>query len=122
MNNEFYEIVERICDQDPRYRREAYEFVMESLTFTQRKLKRSKHVSGPELLKGIQLLLLEKFGPMTLTVLKHWGIENTEDFGNIVFNLVEHKVLSKTEDDKHEHFLNGFDFKEVFEHKYRHSL
>ena len=52
---------------------------------------------------------------MTITVLEHWGIKSTEDFGNIVFNLVENRVLSKTEDDSIEEFRDGYDFAEVFD-------
>ena len=43
-----------------------------------------------------------------MTVLEHWGIQSTEDFGNIIFNLVENQVLSKTLDDHIDQFRNGF--------------
>lgn len=119
MNQEFDNIIDHICVKDHRYRRESYAFLMEALSFTQKKFKRSKHVSGTELLKGIQELLQKKFGLMTLTVLNHWGIRNTEDFGNIVFNLVEHKILSKTEEDSLEDFRKGYDFQKVFRDGYR---
>ncbi len=122
MSQTFSYAIEKICEYDCRYRYDAYEFVMEALSFTQHKFKRPKHVSGPELLTGMRDLLLEKFGPMTLLVLKYWGIRTTEDFGNIVFNLVEHRVLSKTEDDRLDSFRNGYDFKEVFDHGYRKQL
>ena len=122
INDDFYTIVDRIHGQDTRYREDAYAFVMEALSFTQKKYKRFKHVSGEEMLEGIKDLLLDKFGPMTLTVLKHWGIRSTEDFGNIVFNLVENKVLSKTDEDKIESFKNAYDFVEVFESGYRKQL
>jgi len=122
MNNEFEAIVEDIYEKDVRYKEGAYIFVMEALAFTQKKYKRSKHVKGEEMLQGMKELLLNKFGPMTLTVLKHWGINNTEDFGNIVFNLVENRVLSKTEDDNIEEFRDGYDFGEVFESGYRKQL
>jgi uncharacterized repeat protein (TIGR04138 family) len=122
MSQNFNDIVETICDRDPRYKEEAYDFVMEALTHTQKKFRRVKHVSGEELLEGIKDLLLERFGPMTLTVLNYWGIKSTEDIGNVVFNLVENKILSKTEDDCIDHFRNGYDFAEVFEKGYRNQL
>ena len=122
MNSEFEAIIEDIYEKDERYREDAYVFVMEALSFTQKKYKRSKHVKSDEMLQGMKELLLKKFGPMTLTVLKHWGIKNTEDFGNIVFNLVENRVLSKTEDDNIEEFRDGYDFGEVFESGYRKQL
>jgi uncharacterized repeat protein (TIGR04138 family) len=122
VNQEFYSIVDQICAVDPRYKTDAYEFVMEALSYTQKKFKRSKHVTGEELLEGIKQLLMHKFGPLTLLVLKHWGITSTEDFGNIVFNLVDNKILSKDNDDKVDSFQNGYDFNEVFDRGYRKLL
>lgn len=122
MAQNFNDIVVNICERDLRYKEDAYDFVMESLSYTQKKFRRSKHVSGEELLAGIRDLLLDRFGPLTLSVLKHWGIKSTEDIGNIVFNLVENKVLSKTEEDRVESFRNGYDFREVFDSGYRKIL
>lgn len=122
MNDEFCTIIDDICSVDPRYKPEAYEFVMEALNFSQKKFKKSKHVSGTELLEGIKALLLKKFGPMTIPLLNHWGIKQTEDFGNIVFNLVDYKILSKDEQDHYESFKNAYDFEDVFEKGYRQQL
>ena len=122
MSGEFEAIIDDIYERDIRYREDAYIFVMEALAFTQKKYKCTKHVKGEEMLQGMKELLLHKFGPMTLTVLKHWGINDTEDFGNIVFNLVENRVLSKTEDDSIEEFRDGYDFGEVFDSGYRKQL
>jgi uncharacterized repeat protein (TIGR04138 family) len=72
-------------------------------------------VSGHELLEGIRLYALQQFGPMARTVLEDWGIRACEDFGEIVFNMVEHKILSKTDDDSREHFKGGYDFRDAFE-------
>ena len=122
VNQEFFTIIDQICESDPRYKPDAYEFLMEALAFTQKKYKRFKHVSGEELLEGIKELLLHKFGPMTLLILGHWGIKRTEDFGNIVFNLVDNKILSKDSEDNIDSFQNGYDFAEVFDHDYRKRL
>ena len=122
MNEEFYSIVLSVCDQDTRYHPEAYEFVMEALSYSQKKFKKSKHVTGVELLEGIRGLLLKKFGPMALTVLKFWGVKATDDFGNMVFNLVEYKILSKDTQDHYESFKNAYDFEEVFNKGYRKQL
>ena len=122
MNREFETIVENIYAKDSRYKEDAYVFVMEALAYTQQKFKRPKHVKGEEMLQGLKELLLIQFGPMARAVLNYWGIQKTEDFGNIVFNLVENRVLSKTEDDSIEEFRNGFDFGEVFDSSYRKQL
>ena len=122
MDEEFYSIVSEACQKDPRYHREAYEFVMEALAHTQKKYKKQRHVSGKELLEGIRTLLLKKFGPMTMSVLKFWGIKATDDFGNIVYNLVEFKILAKDTEDHYESFKNAYDFEEVFNKGYRKQL
>ena len=59
---------------------------------------------------------------MALTVLHHWGITSTEDFGNVVFTLVENKVLSKTEEDDIKDFRDIYDFEKVFDKGYRSRL
>ena len=122
MNQEFYDNIDIICDKDGRYKRDVYSFVMDALSFAQRKFRCSRHVTGEQLLEGMRELLLHKFGPMTMTVLKHWGIHTTNDFGNVVFNLVENRLLSKTSEDNIESFKDRYDFKEVFDHSYREQL
>jgi uncharacterized repeat protein (TIGR04138 family) len=57
---------------------------------------------------------IEQYGPMALTVLGEWGVSRCEDFGAIVFNMVEHELLAKTEDDSADDFKGGYDFKEAF--------
>lgn len=122
MAENIHVIIEAISTKDPRYSEDAYYFVMEALSYTQKKFKSSKHVSGEEMLEGMKELLIHKYGPMTMTVLEYWGITSTEDFGHIVFNLVENNVLSKTEEDDIGHFRNAYDFTEVFERGYRKQL
>ena len=122
MNREIDNIIDEICEKDPRYKRDAYEFIVDALSFTQKKFRRPKHVTGEELLEGLRELLIDKFGPMTLSVLDHCGIKTTEDFGHIVFNLVNQKILSKTDEDTLEHFQDAYDFKKVFGVEYQKQL
>jgi uncharacterized repeat protein (TIGR04138 family) len=82
----------------------------------------AKHVSGRQFLEGIKALLLRKFGPMTLPILDYWGVKNTEDFGNIVYNLEKFKVIAKDEDDQYETFKDVYDFQKVFDEGYRKEL
>ena len=120
MNNpNLHDVIKEICATDSRYPENAYHFIREALDFTVKNLGRpvegaGRHVSGGELLDGIREYTLNEYGAMTKTVLDHWCIRTTEDFGNLVFNLVEKGVLGKTDDDKHEDFLNGFDFDKAF--------
>jgi uncharacterized repeat protein (TIGR04138 family) len=90
----FEEALEIITIKDPRYPREAYAFVREALDHTQRTLVRDKeggirHVTGQELLGGIKDYAVSQFGPMAMTVFEEWGIHSCQDFGEIVFNMVE---------------------------------
>ena len=109
------EAIEKIVNRDKRYKIDGYNFVLEALSYTVRKFKKSRHVSGKELLQGIKEYAREQFGPMTRTVFEHWGVKTTEDFGNIVFSLVDAKILSKTEQDSIEDFRDVYSFEEAFE-------
>ena len=122
MSQDFEAIIEELTENNPRYHEDAYEFVMEALQYTQKKFKSVAHVSGEEMLEGMRDLLLKQYGPMARTVLQYWGIKGTEDFGQIVFDLVERKVLSKTEKDSIDSFRNAYDFAEVFDNGYRKEL
>ena len=121
-DSEFAEIVSLICKDDSRFDRKAYEFVRLGLDHTvkeQRKretarAERSRHVTGRELLEGLRVFALEQFGPMAKTVLNNWGVSRCQDFGDIVFNLIEYKVFSKTENDRPEDFKGLYDFDEAF--------
>ena len=110
----FYEVIEGISAKDLRYKPDSYEFVMQALNFTQKEFKKEGHVSGRELLEGIRKFALTQYGPMAKTVLQHWGITKTADFGNIVFNMIEEGLLSKTADDTHHDFDGVYDFETAF--------
>jgi uncharacterized repeat protein (TIGR04138 family) len=119
---EFADIVAQICKEDGRFDRKAYEFVKQGLDHTVKELRRrevaqpesSRHVSGPELVNGLRGYALDQFGPLTKTVLDVWGVRRCRDFGEIVFNLIDYKVLSKTENDRREDFDDVYDFEEAF--------
>lgn len=119
---DFSEIVTLICKEDPRFDRKAYDFVRLGLDHTVKELRkkdtaraeRSRHVSGPELLEGLRAYALEQFGPLAKTVLNTWGVRRCRDFGDIVFNLIEYNVFSKTENDRREDFSDIFNFEDAF--------
>ena len=115
----FDEALEQILARDPRFQRDAYHFVRESLDYTQKLISKEnrgsvRHISGQELLDGIRQFALQQFGPMVVTVLEEWGVKNCRDFGDIVFNMVEHSLLAKTEKDTRDDFNNGYDFTDAF--------
>jgi len=115
----FDDIVQKIVDSDPRYHPDAYGFLRDSLEFTQKVISKAnrnqvRHISGQELLDGIREYALITFGPMTATVFEEWGIRSCEDFGNMVFLMVENSLLRKQENDSPADFKNGYTFEEAF--------
>ena len=110
----FIQAVEEICSKDSRYKPEGYEFVSQALTFTRKKMKKPGHITGRELSEGMRDFAIDQYGPMAKSVLRHWGIHKTEDFGHIVFNLIEKKIFFKTENDSIDDFKGVYDFDSAF--------
>ncbi len=116
----FEEVIQLICREDRRYDPGAYVFMRQALDFTltgileKEKTKKHRHVTGQELCEGIRDYTLEKYGPMAHTLLNTWGIHRTEDFGQIVFNLVEYGIFGKTDSDRIEDFDAVYDFEKAF--------
>ena len=119
--------IENLAECDGRYKRDAYLFVYDALEYTVQKLGRDKdtlteekrHISGRDLLFGISEYSADQFGPLTCSVFAHWGVEQTRDFGEIVFNLVGANLLRKTDEDRIEDFVDVYDFAEEFDWKKR---
>ncbi len=112
--NKFFDLVEEICLKDNRYKPDAYEFVLGGLNFTQKKLKKNAHITGAELAWGLRDYAINQYGALADKVLAHWGINATRDFGDIVFNMIEKKLLSKTKEDSLADFDSVYDFKKAF--------
>jgi uncharacterized repeat protein (TIGR04138 family) len=116
---DFDETLHKILARDPRYQREAYLFVREALDYTHKRAGKgskgaARHVTGQELLGGLRACALEQFGPMAMMILNEWGVHTCEDFGEIVFNMVDAGLLGKTDKDSREDFRGGYDFSEAF--------
>jgi uncharacterized repeat protein (TIGR04138 family) len=131
---QFHTGLMEVVQRDPRYAYEAYEFLFHALHFTQKKLGREPpeaveeeapppvdrrhHVSGQELVHGIRALALREFGLMARTVFRQWGIQRTDDFGEMVFNLVEAGLMSKTDEDTRADFRGVFDLDQALVQDY----
>ena len=115
------DLVQSLREMAP-YPTEAYDFVEEGLAHTQERAfeeepmlpHEERHIRGQELCIGLRNLAIARWGLMAPVVLKHWNIHRTEDFGRIVFALVEDGVMSKTPDDTIEDFRGVYDFDEAF--------
>jgi len=107
----FWDAVDEIRTADPRYRREAYGFVMAALGAAVRALPAERradperrHLSGAELLRGVIALARGEFGVMAPMVFRTWGVYSSLDVGEIVFQLVGARQLSARPEDRREDF------------------
>jgi len=106
------------------YSPEAFIFVQEGLSFTSNFCKSEpnpyeldefdRHVTGQELCMGLRAYAIEQFGFLARLVLRHWGIEKTDDFGAIVFHMVELDLLRTSPQDCEDDFRSVFNFDEEF--------
>ena len=122
--------IAEIVRRDPRYAYEAYEFVFAGLAYTQKALGRAPqaeggeegeaahHVSGPELLFGLRDFALREFGLLARTVFRRWGVNRTGDFGEIIFNLIDANLMSKTPEDNRRDFQDVYDLDQELVHGY----
>ena len=123
----FHEVIQLIRKEDARYEAGAYTFMRQALDHTLKAIlekeqtEKHRHITGQELCDGIREFALDQYGPMTRTLLGEWGIQNTADFGQIVFNLVEYGIFGKTEHDSIEDFDNIYDFETAFDEPFRPS-
>jgi uncharacterized repeat protein (TIGR04138 family) len=114
--------IEELVRQDPRYPPEAYEFVFEALAYANKRLGRvraeagaeetaaqEEHVSVAEFFEGLRELALRDFGLMAPAVFAQWGVRRTDDFGDIVFNLIGAGLLDPTTADDRGAFRDHFD-------------
>jgi uncharacterized repeat protein (TIGR04138 family) len=113
------QLIQHLVQQDSRYNEEAYYFVREGLDYTvqdkhEEPKAESRHVRGWELVEGIREYAIREFGPVSLRVLRHWGIKSCEDIGEIVYNMIDAQILGKTPEDKKTDFHGVFDFEEAF--------
>lgn len=114
--------------RDRRFARQAYYFVLDALDYTMARLGRDvmtgeeRHVDGRELLHHIQDFAAEQFGPMAPLVFERWGIRASDDFGEVVFNLIDAELLSRRPTDSRLDFADAFDFAETFAQRHRQVL
>lgn len=110
--------LDEVIANEPRFNRAAYHFLRDALDFTIKERKKttgeSGHVTGQQLLEGIRRYALKQFGPMVPTVFDYWRITSTEDFGHMVFALVEVGLFGKTERDSIADFRGVYEFHDAF--------
>jgi uncharacterized repeat protein (TIGR04138 family) len=126
--------IEELVRRDPRYAPEAYDFVYEALAHAARRLGRARadvggaepasaeddeHVTVPEFFEGMRELALRDFGLMAPIVFRAWGVRRTDDFGEIVFNLIDAGLMDPAAADDRSAFHDLFDLQEGLTAGYR---
>jgi uncharacterized repeat protein (TIGR04138 family) len=111
--------LDEIAREDGRFSPQALKFVYEGLGYTAQKIAAEpRHVSGQTLCKGLAKLAAEKWGRLALLVLNSWGVKTTNDFGEIVYLMIQHKWMSAQPTDSIDDFNDAYDFKAVFKDQF----
>lgn len=107
----------------------AFEFVREGLGYTSQRLHgqhglpapqraersdRKRHVNGQQLCLGLRDYAIQQYGLLAPTVLSNWHVRRTDDFGRIVYAMIEAGMMSREDDDSFEDFRSVYDFDEAF--------
>ncbi|MGD9634646.1 MAG: Minf_1886 family protein [Pirellulales bacterium] len=118
--------------RDKRYHLDAYVFVFDALRYAHEQLgmgrspgsiedtvvadeiEEDRHITGQQLCEAIRLYAMKQYGGLAKSVLNHWGVNSTGDFGEIVFNLISIGQMRKTDSDRREDFDHVFDFSDAF--------
>lgn len=112
-----------------RYPLEAFLFIQRGLDWTVRQIhgeadhdtvvhdlddpaSSARHVTGQELCLGLRDYARDRYGRLAGTVLRNWGIRSCEDFGHIVFAMVEAELMHKNDEDSLHDFVDVFDFRD----------
>lgn len=109
------------------YPQEAFQFVRDGLQHTVKMIhgedapqpanaakEIQRHVSGQQLCLGLRDYALTRYGMLARTVLERWCILKTDDFGRIVFAMIDAGLMRKSDEDDFADFQSVYDFDEAF--------
>ena len=120
----------QLLRDDQRYKAEAYQFVGEALNYAQESRKEpppdteqsESHLTGQQLCDVIRLYALEQYGLLAQGVLNSWGVFETGDFGEIVYNLIRIGRMKKSEEDRREDFDDVYSFDTALNQSFRFTM
>lgn len=107
-----------------KYPLEAFLFVQRGLDYTVRRVHgepsphdepASRHVTGRDLCLGLRDFAIEQYGLLARSVLRRWRIYTCEDFGRIVFAMIDAGLMQRTDEDTLEDFCGVYDFFDAFD-------
>ena len=129
-------LLRSLLARDSRYPADAYQFIEDALNYAADSLalelqeydltydnldpfdfenNRQRHFTGEQLCEAIRLHAINQFGYLAKVVLRAWNIDSTSCFGDLVYNLIDVGLLSKSESDARSDFDNVYQFDDVFE-------
>jgi uncharacterized repeat protein (TIGR04138 family) len=125
--------IRQLAARDGRYAPEGFYFIFDAFRYTQKWVRekvipemdpgadrgegKEFHVSGRELLEGIRRIARQRWGRLAPRVFRQWGVCRTEDFGEIVFLLVEDPEMGwkRRDCDSREDFAGAYDLQAAFD-------
>ncbi|MBL8763101.1 MAG: hypothetical protein JNM07_02390 [Phycisphaerae bacterium] len=102
----------------------AFQFVREGLGHTVKSIQAQgadtmatdtpRHVTGQQLCFGLRDLAIERYGKLAGTVFRRWGVRRTDDFGVMVYALIDRGEMKRSDGDSIDDFHAVYDFEESF--------
>lgn len=108
------------------YPSEAFDFVQDGVEYTVKcthgdvvphevdDSMATRHVDGRQLSVGLRDFAIRRYGILAPEVLRSWNINRTDDFGRIVYAMIDGKELYKSDEDRIEDFFAVYEFGEAF--------
>ena len=116
MNKRLHRALLNAGHKDKLFTPAAYPFIFLGLEFCNQAYP-DQELDAKLICEGLQLYAFNEFGRLTYHVLFEWGLRSTEDFGKIIFSLIDKGFLEADENDCPENFVNIYNFKEKFQLK-----
>ncbi len=118
----------KIRDKAGPYPLEAFAFVRDGLAHTVKMIHGEggsgggglslsgpeRHVSGQQLCIGLRDFAIRRYGMLARTVLARWSIRKTDDFGRIVYAMIDAGLMRRSDDDSFADFQGVYEFDEAF--------
>lgn len=96
--------INEFCSRTGKYAPDAYEFVTNCVFEQSDSMNPPRHLSALEVVQGIQKKLSADFGCLAGEVTAFWQMQTSNDVGEIVFDLIDLRILNAAEDDKRSDF------------------
>jgi uncharacterized repeat protein (TIGR04138 family) len=114
--------IEELARHDRRYPPAAYMLVFDGLESALAKLPARRHVTPRELVEGVRETALRQWGLLARTVLESWNVRSSGEIGDLVFNLIERKLLVAGAEDDRAQFEGAFAFEDGFDRAFAQEL